>query len=95
MVQYPVGVVVVFEHEQYFLQSGDFGESVDRGGFAVKVDGLVQQEGVYSQLYLLAVVDLVSLETVAFVGSVLGQRYLSMMKTERAAAWMFLTADTL
>jgi hypothetical protein len=40
-------------------------------------------------------VDLVALEAIVKVGSAYIATYLSRMKTERAAACMFFTADTL
>lgn len=78
------------------IYNGDYlGVAVDRGGLAVQIDRLVDEEGVDSDVQVLSEVDDVILEAIVGVGSSLLDWYLSRMKTERAAACMFLTAEML
>lgn len=59
---------------------------MDRSRFAVEVDGLVDQERVYFDFNLLAIVYFIVLKAVVGIGPEWRVKYLSRMKTDLAAA---------
>lgn len=77
------------------MKSRDLRKTIDRTGFAVEVDWLIDEERVDTDFQLLAKMDFVVFKTVVEISSDLPKSYLYRIKTDLAAAWMFLTADTL
>lgn len=59
---------------------------MDRSGFAVEVDGLVDQKRIDFDFNLLPIVDFIVLEAVVGIGPEWRGEYLSRMKTDLAAA---------
>lgn len=69
MLEDPVCVEIVLQHEHHFLKSRNLGIFVVRLWLAVEVDGLVDEEGIYLDPDLLAIVNLVIFEAIIGVGS--------------------------